>query len=878
MKTILFSCLTVFTSIAFASELGSTVVPEPSTVIYGKVLHRANGHEHQLTEGTLTWTLRDQGGQQFTYTTELEDIQGTYSYRLPIPHQAFTSGLTVDPEVVPLTPGETRYEFVSITINGSPVEVISGDADFLNLLQSSRAATYRIDLRTGQALEDTDGDGMPDWWEKEHGLDWQVPDAHLDGNGDGWTNLQAYLNGADPNRDNRIPTLLTKELAAYASSENGVWLRAIDSNTAPSGLLFTLTHLPAGGGLFFDNGTNTLTPLNAGSTFTQQNILDGKVLFVQEDPAIAQTTLSVSLTDGTSAPQTFDVSLDVFSPGTEEPTVAQAPAWWRQENTIFAAYWSMRENVLSGNFIESSLFYFLGSSYGWTIWDQRAETLPVSISAIGGGKHFLIGGDVDDSLRGSAQDDILHGGRGVNRLRGGNGQDMFIVNKSGVEIIEDFSTVQDVIDLSSLLHGKTGNLNSYLSVQAISGGTEIRMNFSGTGSTFADATVRLEGATLVQDDLHRLWSTGQLLLGAVTGFPSVSIEGWPTAALEEAFSTAPLTFRRRGPASQPLTVALTVSGSASNGVDYTLIPASITFAAGSSTANLVIEPLIDGQTEGTEVMQLSVAAGQTYVTGTSPSGQIQIIDAQQRFNLAADDKVAIANGQPGYFVITRTAANSSQIQVRLDVSGAIAGTDYTAFSTLVTFGPNETHRYIEIFALKGGELAGAEKSKLLRVSLRPSTNSLYLLGNSPSAGMTLLSEEQTLASWSSQQLANVNPPVTGTAVSPRTGLQVLLEYAFSYGVNLSDGVSAQERELINPRLARDAGGWYFEFTKRLNDTRLEYVVERSSDLATWQSDPSHFTPMTLPVADQNRGRVRYRVLNVENKEMPFMRVRVTERP
>jgi hypothetical protein len=197
---------------------------------------------------------------------------------------------------------------------------------------------------------------------------------------------------------------------------------------------------------------------------------------------------------------------------------------------------------------------------------------------------------------------------------------------------------------------------------------------------------------------------------------------------------------------------------------------------------------------------------------------------------------------------------------------------------LVTFGPNETHRYIEIFALKGGELAGAEKSKLLTLSLRPSTNSSYLLGNSPSAGMTLLSEEQTLASWSSQQLANVNPPVTGTAVSPRTGLQVLLEYAFSYGVNLSDGVSAQERELINPRLARDAGGWHFEFTKRLNDTRLEYVVERSSDLATWQSDPSHFTPMTLPVADQNRGRVRYRVLNVENKDMPFMRVRVTERP
>jgi hypothetical protein len=322
MKTILFSCLTVFTSIAYAAGLGNTAVPEPSTVIYGKVLHRANGHEHQLTEGTLIWTVRDQSGQQFSYTTALEDIQGTYSYRLPIPHQAFASGLTVNSGVIPLRSGETRYEFVSITLNGSPVEVISGDANFLSLLQSSRAATYRIDLRSGQELTDTDSDGLPDWWEKLHGLDWQEQDSHLDPNGDGWTNLQAYLNGADPNRDNRVPTLLTKDLAAYAASENGVWMRAIDANTAPAGLVFTLTRLPSGGVIVFDNGGTAISPLNVGSTFTQQNVLDGKVLFVQDDPAIDQTTVSVSLTDGTSAPQTFDVSLNVFSPGAQQPTVA----------------------------------------------------------------------------------------------------------------------------------------------------------------------------------------------------------------------------------------------------------------------------------------------------------------------------------------------------------------------------------------------------------------------------------------------------------------------------------------------------------------------------------------------------------------------------
>ena len=78
------------------------------------------------------------------------------------------------------------------------------DAADLRVIGNVRARTGRhIDsqeevggwpaLAAGRPEPDADGDGMPDAWERRHGLDPARADGHADRNGDGMTNLEDWL-------------------------------------------------------------------------------------------------------------------------------------------------------------------------------------------------------------------------------------------------------------------------------------------------------------------------------------------------------------------------------------------------------------------------------------------------------------------------------------------------------------------------------------------------------------------------------------------------------------------------------------------------------------------------------------------------------------
>ena len=64
--------------------------------------------------------------------------------------------------------------------------------------------------------KDSDGDGIPDWWEKKYGLNPEDPaDAAEDPDGDGLPNLYEYLTGNDPFQEDTDGNGITDDWEDY---------------------------------------------------------------------------------------------------------------------------------------------------------------------------------------------------------------------------------------------------------------------------------------------------------------------------------------------------------------------------------------------------------------------------------------------------------------------------------------------------------------------------------------------------------------------------------------------------------------------------------------------------------------------------------------
>jgi hypothetical protein len=99
--------------------------------------------------------------------------------------------------------------------------------------------------------------------------------------------------------------------------------------------------------------------------------------------------------------------------------------------------------------------------------------------------------------------------------------------------------------------------------------------------------------------------------------PIITLSLSPFRVQENSGLPVTFTFTRTGPLTDSLTVNYTIGGTATNGVDYTTIPSSVTFLANSKTATVTLNPKADTVVERDETVAITLTSGTEYTIGTA---------------------------------------------------------------------------------------------------------------------------------------------------------------------------------------------------------------------------------------------------------------------
>ena len=881
MKRLLCSFLAAITLPAFSA----TSVPEPETIFYGKVVNRSGPVPHQMAEGSLVWTIDSGAAPPLEFSIPLQSLaEGEFSYRLAIPHSALSLDLEPDPDGIALGTAPISHEHLAIRVNGFLAAIAEPGSSTFDVEQATRAATYRLDLDVSFALPDSDGDGMADWWEDEHGLDKQVGDGSGDLDGDGISNLAEFENGTDPNTDGRIPQLVTREVSVSAEGISGIHLQTLDDDSPPAQLVYQLSSPPLEGTLKLRGASGELE-LPAGASFTQQDLNEGRLTYTAAaDPSGTIPNLAVTVSDGDPEHPAAggEIKLRPYRPDTTafdgldgEQQVAMA----------------LSPQPIAGVDVKNDLRvrrFVLARDGGHVVWNLTGTAAAASIqlpdpawNPLGNDPDrpvWLSGGDGNDVLKGGAAGDVITGGPGDDRLSGGPGADRFLFTRTagGTDRILDFSLPQgDMLDLSRLLEGASSHLGDYVKVSAAADDLVIALDFNGDASGFNDRVILLEGAASGGAGLRQLWNGGHLLVNGLSLPPRVELTASAGHASENGPTAASFTVTLDAPAATDLVIGLSITGSATNGTDYEFLPSQVTVPASQQSVEILLKPYSDSFPEPAEVVALSLVAGGGYEIGTATSAQVVIDDLMPEITLSVLEPVAYKNtGGQGAFLISRTGIIDRSVLVRLQISGtAKSGSDYTAIPTYVNFSSGQTTAVVPVVPLAGGTLQFGTESVRLAIQ----ADSAYRSTAPASADVFIVEQEMTFEAW----VANHYPESAGgdlgafaDAKSAGSGLEHVLLYAHG----LDPGGPAADFENL-PQVRIIDGHLAIEFTRLPAARDLRYVVETATGPAEWTSAASRVEDIsaTLPNVDARRAVYRS-TLPIPSNKHQFLRVRVSYEP
>ena len=221
-------------------------------------------------------------GDAGSYAIVVANASGSVTSRLAVITLPGGPTITKQPvsQTVPLTgtatfevgasgPPTLAYQWY---FNGDAIPGANGPVYQLANVQTNNAGDYSVvvsnlfgkivsdSAKLTVTIPDTDGDGMPDWWEELHQLNKLVSaDAAQDADGDGQSNLAEFLSGTDPRNASSVLALqvaregnavklrfTTAANTAYTiqrtdNINSGIWTKLTDISASPSPRLVEIT-------------------------------------------------------------------------------------------------------------------------------------------------------------------------------------------------------------------------------------------------------------------------------------------------------------------------------------------------------------------------------------------------------------------------------------------------------------------------------------------------------------------------------------------------------------------------------------------------------------------------------------------------------------
>ena len=286
------------------------------------------------------------------------------------------------------------------------------------------------------------------------------------------------------------------------------------------------------------------------------------------------------------------------------------------------------------------------------------------------------------------------------------------------------------------------------------------------------------------------------------------------------------TLTRTGSTTAALTVNYAITGSAVKGTDYNNLAGTATFAAGSTTALVDINPVNDTTVESAETVILTLANNSAYQVGTANTATVTIVDndvALPVITIAATDANAAETntGQtanPGRFTFTRTGSTTAALTVNYTIAGsATKGTDYNNLTGTATFAAGSTTALVDINPVNDTAVENAET-----VILTLANNSAYQVGTANTATVTIADNDtNTINGDATDNVINVN-----TAPSPN-------RYSI-FGLGGNDKISgSSQNDTIEGGAGNDIlGGYRGNDIIRGGNGNDTIVGYRYADLAT----------------------------------------------